>query len=362
MTKKILHLITHDIFTAGYINFMKIYMKEYDHTFIVSALSCSKDESIEQKLINEDNVIRYSSGKWLAFSPEIKRILKQTDKIIVSGIFGFEQMIYFWPRSAFEKMYLQYWGGDFYQVRDDVSIKDWRRKICRHMLISCFKRSYGAIYLIHGEYEKYKEITGITKTHVFVATMPGDPLKEFDYTAYRNCDITTPIRIVVGNSATYENQHIEVFRKLEHLKDEPIEIFCPLSYGEDGCAEEIKQAGKNMFGDKFHPITDWMELHEYKKFLASCHVGIFNNNRQQAMGNIFTMLQLCRKLYLKSNTSMYESYVNRGFVVHEVDELDTITLDELKNFSEKENNMRIAEEWTYMNNTVNEWKSVFDEK
>lgn len=253
-------------------------------------------------------------------------------------------------------------GGDFYQLRETVKFLDYRKQIQRRMLLSCFKRSYGAIYLIDGEYEKYKKITRIQKGHVYVASMPANPLDEFDYAAHRTIEHGKPVRVVVGNSATQENCHKEILDKLAHLSNEKIEIYCPLSYGDEQYGNEVVSYGKDRFGEKFHPITQWMELFDYNCFLASCHVGIFNCNRQQAMGNIFTMLQTGRKVYLRTNTSMFENYSEKGFVIHDVNELDHASLEELMGFPEREKNLQVAEAWDYKKNAIEEWKKVFDEK
>lgn len=358
---KILHLITHDKFTAGYVNFMKLCMNGYEHTFMISTW-CAGGGHAEKQLVDDHDIIYYSSGRWVAFSSRVRNLIDEVDKIIVSGIFGIEMLIWFWPKCAFNKMYLQYWGGDFYQVREAVKLSDYMQQIQRFMLVSCFNRSYGAIFLIDGEYEKYKKITGIKKSHVYVAGMPSNPLDEFDYAAHRTIKYDKPVRIVIGNSATQENCHKEILDKLAHLSNEELEIYCPLSYGDGQYGNEVISYGKDRFGEKFHPINQWMELFDYNCFLASCHVGIFNCNRQQAMGNIFTMLQTGRKVYLRTNTSMFENYSEKGFVIHDVNELDHASLEELMDFPEREKNLQVAEAWDYKKNAIEEWKRVFNEK
>lgn len=357
---KILHIITNDKFTIGYINFMKRYMKKYEHSFLISIYNYSGETGKRSDLIDEENVEYYSDSKWLAFGGKVRQMVREADKIIVSGVFGVEMMIFFWPQYAFNKMYLQYWGGDFYQVREKIKFGDWRRWIQRRMLLSCFKRSYGAIYLIEGEYEKYKDITGIQKKHVYVAGVPGDPQKKYDYTPYRKNVYNGLLKIVVGNSATNENHHKEIFGKLAHLKDEEIEIYCPLSYGDDRYRDEIISYGVNVFGKKFHAITEWMKLKDYNQFLADCQVGIFNNDRQQAMGNIFAMLQMGRKVYLRTDTSMFKNYQKKGFVIYDVNELDNITMKEITDFPERDRNIQVAETWDYIQDNISEWRNIFN--
>ena len=84
----ILHLITNDKFTVGYIKFMQICMNEYNHVFLIPLFNGKKPEP-ENNTGEAGNIRYYSDGKWLAFGSEVKKLITQADKIIVSGVFGF---------------------------------------------------------------------------------------------------------------------------------------------------------------------------------------------------------------------------------------------------------------------------------
>jgi hypothetical protein len=335
-------------------------MAEYNHTFIISAYSSTEYTKIDGKLINEDNVIRYTKLQWLAFSEEIRTLIKQNDKIIYTGIFDMQVAIYFWPSYAFKKLYLHYWGGDFYCFKEPVHINNVIEYIKRYMTKKVFRKANAVIFLIDGEYDKYRKITKITQDKVYVAPMPGDPLDEFDFANHRNEGVYSPLRITIGNSSTITNNHMEIFEKLEHLKDENIEIYCPLVYGNESEREKVLKEGKKIFGHKFHALTEWQQLHDFYSLLATCPVGIYNNNRQQGMGNISAMLYLGKKVYLRSDTSMYENYSKQGFYIHDVNELDDISIEDLIKFDEKNHNIEIADSLNDMDDAVAKWRNVFE--
>lgn len=363
--KNIVHLITHEKFTANYINFMKTYLNDYQHTFCVTVYSCSKDEKIDGNLVDEENIIRYSGRKKMAFGRDIRTLLKKANKIIVSGIFGQEHIIFYWPNSILKKVYLHYWGADFYQMRNFIPLrlKTRRQWINRQHLISCFKRSAGAIFLIEGEYEEYKKITGIRKKNVFVAAMPSNPEKNDLLKKCRNTLIAgtnTTVKIMIGNSATVTNQHRYVFESLQHLKNENIEIHCPLSYGDDEYKKEISSLGEEMFGNKFHPITEWMDADQYIKFLSTFDIAIFGNDRQQAMGNINTLLYMGKKIYLRTDTSMYLNYTKAGFKCYDVETIKIANIDELISFPEKHSNEKVADSYLTPEYIRNQWINVFE--
>ena len=59
MKKKILHIITNDKFTSGYINFMMSKMENYEHTFIITKGNFDldlMDDKYYEKVIVLDNM------------------------------------------------------------------------------------------------------------------------------------------------------------------------------------------------------------------------------------------------------------------------------------------------------------------
>ncbi len=356
----IVHFITRGIFTASYINFMKIHMKEHNHVFFTSSIAWREEDNLSDRLVNDVNVEYYSHGRWIAFSPTIRRYLKHADKIIVTGIFGIETSLLFWPRRAYKKMYLQFWGGDFYRLRDSIDRTISIEWLHRQIMFYCMKKSYGAVFIVEDDYKKYMEITGIHNECVFIAGVPENPLEIPDFSCYRENISGKTLRIVIGNSAIKENCHKEVLDYLYHLRDEKIEIFCPLSYGDEAYRKEIIEYGMKLFGSKFQAITKWMKQKDYYYFLSTCHIGIFNNNRQQAMGSINAMIRMGRKVYLRQNTSMSSYFNKKGFVVHDVMELDNCSILDLKVFQEKENNIQAADSCHDMEEFIDQWNQLLD--
>jgi len=120
------------------------------------------------------------------------------------------------------------------------------------------------------------------------------------------------IVILVGNSTDPSNHHLEIFEWLKGM--ELIQIYCPLSYGTyNDYKEKVKQKGFELFGERFIPIEQFMQFEEYKSFLASIDVAIFNHKRQEAMGVTLTLLSLGKEVYVNDNTTSFQSLKERGF-------------------------------------------------
>lgn len=355
---KIVHIITNDKFTNGYINFMKSFMKEYEHFYLVAGWSKTNTSIDESTLVDTNNVIRYG-GVELIYSSSILALLKESDLIVISGCFGFERMIYSWPQYLFKKVYFHLWGGDFYQVRNKISWGDTVGSFHRHQLLKCFEWAKGLVFLIDGEYEAFKQITGLSKKNHFVAPMPEDIKNIFPYEEYRNYKVDEKVRIIVGNSATCTNNHEEAFSMLSHLKNEDIQIICPLSYGDKNYAEHVEQIGISLFGNKITFLKEMMTKFDYYKLLASCDVGVFNNDRQQAMGNIQTMLFLGKKVYMRTDIPSYKNFESLGFTLFDIFTLKASSLEDILSFNERDNNISKTDIEFHFDDAKKKWNKVF---
>ena len=127
---KILHIIHRDKFTSGYVNFMKIKFIGYEHFFITSELGFSLD------FIDNKNIFYYTKSEDFIF--RFRRLIRRCDKVIISGLFDASVILalFFYDAEIWSKVYLQFWGGDFYQFRGD-SAPEERRTIFYEAVLNC---------------------------------------------------------------------------------------------------------------------------------------------------------------------------------------------------------------------------------
>jgi hypothetical protein len=127
--------------------------------------------------------------------------------------------------------------------------------------------------------------------------------------------------ILVGNSATVTNNHLELFRTLAGMDLEDRKIIVPLSYGDNAYRDAILVRGRTMFGERFEPITEFMPLREYNDLIARCSVVVMGHRRQQAGGNTATMLYKGAKVFLEEVNTVYQYLRKRGGYVYTLDDL-----------------------------------------
>lgn len=128
--------------------------------------------------------------------------------------------------------------------------------------------------------------------------------------------------VLLGNSATLTNNHIESLKLLSSIEFDIEKIVCPLSYGDNAYKEYIANYGNQLFGNNFYPLTDFVSLDEYLKIIQDCPIVIMNHLRQQAGGNISSMLYKGATLFLNRESPFYDFYHDQGVTIFTIDELE----------------------------------------
>lgn len=118
--------------------------------------------------------------------------------------------------------------------------------------------------------------------------------------------------ILLGNSATATNNHIEMLRLLSRCDLGDRKVVVPLSYGDPDYRDAVVRRGKQLLGVRFEPLLAFMPLAEYNAQLARCSVAIMNHRRQQALGNIGASLYRGARLYLDEAGMMYRVFRDLG--------------------------------------------------
>ena len=314
----IVHCIVLDKFIPPFIDFLKRNFDYKDHYFLFL-----HQESYEYGLQPDKQNIWITDFNG---ENEFTSFLKEADKIIIHGLWS-EYLIDFLYRNAYllKKSYWVMWGGDFYFPEKQSEKK---KKVIRKM--------GNLITDVVGDYELakqwYKAKGKIHRSFMYPSNLYKDiPKKDV---------IKHTANILIGNSSNPTNNHIDALEKLRDLKNENIKIFAPLSYGggsEEYISEVIK-TGQSIFKEKFIPLLEYMPYEDYIRFLNSIDIAIFNVNRQQAMGNIITLLGMGKKVYIRNDTTMWNYFNELGIKIFDFNEnfdLNTTDNSLVKNNKEK---------------------------
>jgi len=226
--------------------------------------------------------------------------------------------LYLFPKLS-QKVYWFIWGKDlyFYQL---LTKKQIHHKIYEYFRKKVIKQISHVVTYIKGDYLLAQNLYNIQATFHESLMYPSNIFKGYDIQPQPHGEIN----ILAGNSADPSNNHFEILKKLEQFKHNDIKIYSPLSYGGNFYAQSVIKKGKQIFGDKFIPITELMPFEAYMSFLGSIDIAIFAHKRQQAMGNIISLLGYGKKVYIRKNITPWTMFKEQSIKVFDFDKLSSL--------------------------------------
>jgi len=132
--------------------------------------------------------------------------------------------------------------------------------------------------------------------------------------------------ILVGNSASLTNNHIDIFHMLAKHDLGSRKVIVPLSYGDPVYRENLMVQGKEILGESFVPLVVFLPFDQYRSIVTSCNVVVMNHFRQQALGNIGAALYQGAHVYLDTINPVYEFFKEKGACVHAMQDLESNAL------------------------------------
>ncbi|GAX87606.1 conserved hypothetical protein [Lebetimonas natsushimae] len=313
-----------------FIEFVNNHFDKNEHFFIL----CSAEKNIS-KFENAITKDIFTQEEFF-----IKN-MKKAKQIILHGLW-YDKLceILLNNEKFFEKTYWVMWGGDFYFPEKQSEIK---KETIKHIKFFVTENKWDYKYLINKYSIKGKRINCFA--------YPSNIYKEIN-TRLKKKSI---INIQIGNSADPTNNHKDILNKLYKYKNKNIRVYAPLSYGDTIYAEKIIKYGKNLMKNKFIPIKKIIPLKNYLNFLSNIDIAIFAHERQQAFGNIITLLGMGKKIYLKPNNSLWKYFQEKEIIVYDYNNLEN-TLFEKKDLSK---NVEIIKFYFSIENLKAQWENIF---
>lgn len=147
--------------------------------------------------------------------------------------------------------------------------------------------------------------------------------KEFYYKSigysYKDAFVKSPSgNIVLGNSATATNNHLDVLKKVLSCKQESQKIIMPLNYGSVHYKKWLTPQIQN---PDIIPLFDFLPRKEYFEIVKGCSYAVFGTLRQQAMGNISFALSKGIKVFLYKDSVAYQNHKALGYAVYAIEDM-----------------------------------------
>lgn len=312
---KVLHILFPEKFFHDYINFINENFDKNDHLFLYL-----------KKKGNEPTHTNVKVLKFYRFGPlfywELYKYMNSADKIILHSLSKVKviQFLFFFRKFA-KKCYWYLWGGDLY-YRIEKQKKPFGKYFSNFMFSRVVKCLGNVVTHIPGDVAAAKEWFGFKGRHLICFLYPSNLFTDLEINPSDKKGTT--LNILLGNSSHKSNNHINALKKIASLRKADIKIICPLSYGDDKNAKKVIEFGKNMFGEKFIPVINFMSLREYKQLLADIDIAVFNHWRQQAIGNIIFLLGLGKTVYINREVTTWNMLLSKDITVLNFENEETL--------------------------------------
>ncbi|WP_405242572.1 TDP-N-acetylfucosamine:lipid II N-acetylfucosaminyltransferase [Lentisalinibacter salinarum] len=273
-------------------------------------------------------------------SSEKQDDFKWADCLLVHGLSVASAPLVLGSRRGLVKVWSG-WGADYYRLfpagldsvygaktRELVAELDGRRSFA---FLRAARRAIEEQFLLAPAARRF---------HIFSAPVPQDYLAlraafgdrappnyaQINYVTAEDsfaaqAEAPTSDDILVGNSASPTNNHLEVLEILANLQLGHRRVVVPLSYGRSDYREAIVAAGERLLGENFIPIVKYMPLEHYRALLGRCSIAIMNHYRQQAVGNIGALIYSGAKVFMDQRSTVYQFLRERGAAVFTIEQI-----------------------------------------
>ncbi|MDD4148518.1 MAG: TDP-N-acetylfucosamine:lipid II N-acetylfucosaminyltransferase [Bacteroidales bacterium] len=249
---------------------------------------------------------------------------KFDNKIFVWGLWGYDLYNYIAYKTKTESTK----KGFFARVQDYYTFNVIYKK--------AFKKINYCLFLLEQDYKLLKSHAQTNAKWISNCYQTIEQITEYS-PSFRVAGKS----ILAGNSSTRTNRHEIIFNKISGVNGR--RIICPLNYGDLNYQSETVKVGREMFGNDFHPLVEFLELKEYLNLLKECSVTVMAHERQQAFGTILQMLFGGSKVFLSEQSPLYRYFLKNGFVIYSIEQhLNIEALDPLPcNIAEMNKNKAI---------------------
>lgn len=287
-------------------------------------------------------------------SEEYNKLLKSLHNfiaIVSHGLFEKWQEEIILASSKETKIAWVFWGGDIYgrpeYIKSFLSVKSKVLFFVKQLKSSVKKKELNP-QIYFANINTFKRInyclTDVPNDFNFVKSNINSYMKALWYNYYSieqtigdlKDKVINGNNILIGNSSTLENNHLDAFSKLKQFDLSNRNVIVPLSYGQIWLRRFLLKQGNRVFKDSFYPLVDFLSLDEYNKKILSCSVVIMPHYRPQAMGNLLTAFWLGSKVYMSKKSMLYDYFkrlsvhvfsIEDDLVKSNMDALEPLSLD-----------------------------------
>ncbi len=287
---RVLHLMHNDKFGGPFIDFVTKHFNDDRHVFVFYG-GYSEDKF---PIPRRDNVIvlRDTAQFWI-----LHLLLRRAQKVLLHGLFVAPTIALLRRQGRLlAKCFWIIWGGDLYE---DLEPKPREGFALKKQVV---QRLGGIIAAAKADFDlacRAYDFRGPYQHAVYKTPLDAEVLDACHSPREANRDLI----IQVNNSA--DASVLEVLQLLGRFKGKPMKVRPILSYGDPAVREKALVLGRELFGENFIPVLDYMSPKDYARLLSTTDILVMNQQRQQGLGNILALLYDGAKVYIRRDISTW---------------------------------------------------------
>ena len=265
-----------------------------------------------------------------------------------------------WKRTAWIM-----WGGDINAMKAYAHHRSLKGMVYLSLAKVIVPRLGAVSALAPGDYDIVREVFGAKCNNYIRAFYSGGIILRavVDHEQH-GPNNGGAVRVLLGNSGSPDNCHIEALDWLSRYCNQDIEVVCPLGYGgTEKYREDVVEAGQQALGQKFRPVLEMLPREKYIELLDTIDIILFNHRRQQGLFALLYLLAHGKKAYVRHDATTFSMLHDYGIVVKDScslpDESFAQFSKQLSPGINEENSQRCKERFS-PETAVAEWKRLFE--
>ena len=324
-----------------------------DHVFV------TPHEQIYEKLKTYENVVfdnTYGSKKSAAY---INLYASKCDWLFVHSMCSPLEFLKI-KQIYLHKIVHRTWGGDLgYDITSISGVKRFVKSIINVFYVRRMKRIRLIGVANFVDVLNVKEKIGNIATHIMPYSVKnGD--KAILEVMKENRKIDQKLSIMIGHSGHMYNKHIEILNSLYRFYNEKIQIYLILSYGYPEYIEEVKTYGTKLYGDKITFIEDMLPYEQYVRFINDMDIAFFDGEISYALGNIYLLNVLRKKIFLNKNGVIRKAFDLEGLPYMCSSDLENMTFEEFSKPLEYSEDVKKKFVPISYENCIQTWHEIFN--
>lgn len=174
---------------------------------------------------------------------------------------------------------------------------------------------------------------------------------------------TDVINVMVEHRMVPWRSHLEVLKRLEHFRNNKIEVFLMLIFCDsnfDDYVNEMREYVSSHWNNNVHFVFDFVPFDQYVEFINQMDIIILDGKGSYALGNIDLAIYFRKKIFLNRDGLIKQAFDFEKVPCCCTDEIDNMSFDEFAKPMKYPEKMRTTLEARSNAEEAEDWQKLMD--